>query len=312
MPIAPPIAAARPPPVSSPATPVLRRLATLLLAVACSRGSPPSPVPTDAAAGRTAIPERAEAGLPLLADAAPPGLPPSDDAAAPRPAPEAVAGPPATPPDSPPPRPPGSMADLDPTNDRVTGPPDPVLDCESRLEAAGVRWAPASLPVRRRPNGDVCGVEQAVTYREGPTGIRWSPHPVVSCGLALALARLETVAQQEAERLLGSRITRIEQGGTTACRRIARFPGMMSEHSFANGIDVRSFKLADGRTVAVQRWFGDTAAEPAIPEGRFLRTLARRLYDEDVFSVVLTAFWDSLHDDHFHLDLARYRVDGTR
>jgi hypothetical protein len=31
-----------------------------------------------------------------------------------------------------------------------------------------------------------------------------------------------------------------------------------------------------------------------------------------VFSVVLTPYWDALHRDHFHLDLARYRVDGTR
>jgi hypothetical protein len=44
----------------------------------------------------------------------------------------------------------------------------------------------------------------------------------------------------------------------------------------------------------------------------FLRSLARRLYDEDVFSVVLTPFFDALHRDHFHLDLARYRLDGTR
>ncbi|MBI5488243.1 MAG: extensin family protein [Deltaproteobacteria bacterium] len=286
-----------------------------MAAVACSRGSPPSPAPPDAAAGRTAMPERAEAGPPPPADAAAATRPrpvPPDAAAMPPSAPDASTGPTSSALSSPPPRPPGSMADLDPTNDLVTGPPDPIPDCEARLEAAGVRSDPASLPVRRRPNGDVCGVEQAVTYREGPTGIRWSPHPVASCGLALALARLEAVAQEEAERFLGSRITRIEQGGTTACRRIARFPGMMSEHSFANGIDVRSFKLADGRTVTVQRWFGPTDEEPATPEGRFLRSLAHRLYDEDVFSVVLTAFWDRLHDDHFHLDLARYRVDGTR
>jgi len=28
--------------------------------------------------------------------------------------------------------------------------------------------------------------------------------------------------------------------------------------------------------------------------------------------VVLTPFFDRLHRDHLHLDLARYRVDGTR
>jgi hypothetical protein len=203
-------------------------------------------------------------------------------------------------------------ADLDPSNDGLGGPPDPIPECEAALLAAGVDHGPASLPVTRRRNGDVCGVEQAVSYRSGPTGIRWSPRPVVSCGMALALARFERVAQEEAERRLGSRIVRAEQGGTTSCRRIGRFPGLMSEHSFANGIDVRSFLLEDGRTISVQEHFGAVGEEPTRPEGLFLRELAHRLYDEDVFSVVLTAFWDDLHRDHFHLDLARYRVDGTR
>jgi hypothetical protein len=130
--------------------------------------------------------------------------------------------------------------------------------------------------------------------------------------MALALARFERVAQEEAERELGSRIVRVEQGGTTSCRRIGRFPGLMSEHSYANAIDVRSFRLADGRTVSVKEHFGKVGEEPTSPQGRFLRALAHRLYDENVFSVVLTAFWDDLHRDHFHLDLARYRVDGTR
>ena len=49
----------------------------------------------------------------------------------------------------------------------------------------------------------------------------------------------------------------------------------------------------------------------ATAETRFLREAARALYDEGVFSVVLTPAYDRLHHDHFHLDLARYRVDGT-
>jgi hypothetical protein len=31
-----------------------------------------------------------------------------------------------------------------------------------------------------------------------------------------------------------------------------------------------------------------------------------------VFSNVLTPFWDAHHANHFHLDLARYRVNGAR
>jgi hypothetical protein len=143
-------------------------------------------------------------------------------------------------------------------------------------------------------------------YRGPEGGVRWSSSPVVSCGMALALGRFEKVLAEVAKAELGSRVVRIEQVGTYNCRKMARFD-MVSEHSYANAIDLRSFRLADGRTVSVQRHFGRPGAE-----GRFLHALARRLYDDGVFSVVLTEYFDRLHRDHFHLDLARYRIDGTR
>jgi hypothetical protein len=62
----------------------------------------------------------------------------------------------------------------------------------------------------------------------------------------------------------------------------------------------------------VARYFGKPAELPTTAEGRFLRDLAHRLYDDAVFSVVVTRFFDELHRDHIHVDLARYRVDGTR
>jgi hypothetical protein len=87
---------------------------------------------------------------------------------------------------------------------------------------------------------------------------------------------------------------------------------MVSEHSYANAIDVRSFTLQNGRRISVLEHFGKLDGEPRSAEGRFLRSLSRRLHDDGVFSVVLTRYFDELHRDHFHLDLARYRVDGTR
>jgi hypothetical protein len=129
--------------------------------------------------------------------------------------------------------------------------------------------------------------------------------------MALGLARFEAMVQEEATRLYGKRVTRIEQGGTYSCRKMARFK-MVSEHSYANAIDVYAFRLSDGRRVSVQRDFGALGVEPTVVPGLFLRTVARRAYDEGRFSVVLTRFFDELHRDHFHLDMARYRIDGTR
>jgi hypothetical protein len=222
--------------------------------------------------------------------------------------PAAVAPPPVPPPSRAPPEP--GHADLDPENDGVVAPPASIPDCADRLTRAGIAFGAAELPVRKR-GGVECGAHEAVVYRGPKDGVRWSSAPIVSCGMALALGRFETVLREVAEVELGSRVVRIEQGGTYNCRNMARFD-MVSEHSYANAIDVRSFRLADGRTVSVERHFGRPGTEPRTSEARFLHVLAHRLYDDGVFSVVLTEYFDRLHRDHFHFDLARYRIDGTR
>ncbi len=202
-------------------------------------------------------------------------------------------------------------ADLDPNNDRVVAPPEVIPECEARLQAMGAHFQHAELPEKKSKQGHVCGTPQALIYRGGPEGPKWKPAPLVSCGMALAFVRFEKVLREESDRHLGSRVVSIEQGGTYNCREMARFD-LVSEHSYANAIDLRSFRLADGRTVSVERHFGRPTAAPKTRESEFLRAVARRLYDEAVFSVVLTEYFDRLHRDHFHLDLARYRIDGTR
>jgi hypothetical protein len=204
-------------------------------------------------------------------------------------------------------------ADLDPANDFVVGPPDWIPDCEARLRAAGVSYRPASLPVRRGPKGiRACGAEQAIMYRSGPAHIRYGGPLILSCGMALALARFETILSEEARRDFGRPVVRISHLGTYNCRTMARYPDWVSEHSYANAIDIESFTLENGRKISVLGSFGKEGREPQRSEARFLETLAHRLYDEEVFSVVITPRFDALHKNHFHLDLARYRVDGSR
>jgi hypothetical protein len=197
-------------------------------------------------------------------------------------------------------------------NASVEGPPDVIADCEARLRQAGVEFAAAELPVvPAHGKQPTCGVEQALVYQRGPEGIRYNSAPLVSCGVALGLVRLERVLNEESQRFFGQKVARIEQGGTYNCRKMARF-NLVSEHSYANAIDLRGVTLKNGRRLTVRSHFGALVGEPTRPEARFLRQVAHRLYDEDVFSVVLTPFFDALHRDHFHLDQARYRLDGTR
>jgi hypothetical protein len=202
-------------------------------------------------------------------------------------------------------------ADTNPANDMTVAPPELIPDCEARLAAAGLRYELAELPTRKAKEGHECGAPQVVVYRGPKGGVRWSSAPLVTCGMALALGRFETILQQESEKYFQKRVVRIEHLGTYACREMARYD-WVSEHSYANAIDVSVFQLENGRKISVERHFGKPSKDSKTNESRFLRELARRLYDDEVFSVVVTEYFDKLHHNHFHLDMARYRVDGTR
>lgn len=227
----------------------------------------------------------------------------------PAPPPATHPPPPPAPPPPPPPPDPG-RANLDPTDDDVVGPPAPIVDCEKRLAAAGVSFKAAKLPVRTQASGAQCGAEQVVVYEKGPTGIAWNARPTVTCQMALGLARFEKILQEEAQAQLGTTVKRIQQGGTYSCRKMARF-AMRSEHSYANAMDVYGFSFENGTSINIKLHFGKLSEEPDVPTSKFLRRVARRAFAEDVFSVVLTPFWDKLHADHLHLDQARYRVNAT-
>jgi hypothetical protein len=201
---------------------------------------------------------------------------------------------------------------VDVEDDFEVGPPDPVDRCEGRLALAGVEFTSSRLPVyRQKRSGILCGAPQAVRYASGPGRIRWRGSPKVACPVALAMARFESVVQEEAARALGRKVVRIEHMGTYNCREMAAYPGWVSEHSYGNAIDIESFTLEGGQTISVLDHYGDPSASPTDAAADFLRAVARRAYDEDIFSVVLTPAFNRHHRNHLHLDMARYRVDGT-
>jgi len=214
----------------------------------------------------------------------------------------------------PPKRRPGGYANIDPTDDYVVGPPDPETDCEGSLKALGVTFQRASLPVHttRTKNKIVCGAPEVVTYIRGPGKIAYNAQPLLTCGMALALGTWEKMLQEEAAAKLSTKVVRVEQMGTYSCREVSAYPGTVSEHSYANAIDIMRFVLANGKTIEIVRDFDLSEGDPKKPSGAFLRAVSRRAMDEDVFSNVLTPFFNRDHNNHFHLDLSRYRLDGTR
>jgi hypothetical protein len=188
--------------------------------------------------------------------------------------------------------------------------PAPPAACRETLRAAGVKGTAWPLQPTRMPNGVVCEAPEGIVISRGPA-LRYQPAARVNCAFAQRLVRFEAIVQEEARAILKSPVRAIVQLGTYNCRRMAAYPDLVSEHSFANAIDVAAFVLPGGRRVEIERdWV--RADQPATrPAAQFLRRLTRRLYDEQIFSVVLTPSYDKHHRNHLHLDGAAYSVDGT-
>ena len=150
-----------------------------------------------------------------------------------------------------------------------------------------------------RTIGEECGFTDVV--RTDATPIAFSPKPVATCSLTAGLywwqQRLDEIAPQE----LHTRIVRIDQLGTYACRNInSAAEGRRSQHATANAIDVAAFHTADGRVISVVKDYGK-----ATPEGRFLDAA----HDSacDLFNIVLGPRYNRLHANHFHLDFGGFR-----
>jgi hypothetical protein len=121
------------------------------------------------------------------------------------------------------------------------------------------------------------------------------------CPLARAFAGwVREAVQPEAQRRLGSAVRRIESFGTYSCRPVNSQGGArLSEHAFANAVDVAAFVLADGRRITVRDGWngGDEAAR------EFLRAVHRAGCRR--FSVGLSPDSDAFHYNHLHFDLGR-------
>ena len=123
----------------------------------------------------------------------------------------------------------------------------------------------------------------------------------MTCPLARQFARwVRESVQPAAEQWLGGNVARVETFGTYACRSVNSQPGArLSEHAFANAVDVSGFRLGNGSTITVQDgWNGEDERVR-----RFLRQVhqggCRR------FNVGLSPDSDAYHYNHLHFDMGR-------
>ena len=118
------------------------------------------------------------------------------------------------------------------------------------------------------------------------------------CAMASALPGWVASVDGYARSMLESPLSQINTGPGYMCRnRNNASDGLVSEHGFANALDISGFTLEDGRTIAVKTsWLpGNTA------EGRLLRLAHDAACGS--FTTVLGPEANADHADHIHLDL---------
>lgn len=170
-----------------------------------------------------------------------------------------------------------------------------TLQCH--IDLARERIGFRALPDQRFGGG--CSALGAVQLLEIGTPV--ANLRAMTCPLARQFARWTREAvQPAADQWFGTSVQRIETFGTYSCRPVNSQAGArLSEHGFANAVDVSGFVLADGRRITVQQgWNGDDERVR-----RFLRTVhqagCRR------FSIGLSPDSDAYHFNHFHFDMGR-------
>jgi len=200
----------------------------------------------------------------------------------------------------PPPTPPGRPPELsgEAALALKVAPPDDTA-CRTRLARLGVAFEPLA-PIAEGQ----CTAPLPLKVAHLADGIALPQGATLTCRTAEALARWVTEVQVEAERTLKQKVTGLELGGTYVCRgQNHDVDAKLSEHAFANAVDVMAFTFASRAGIPVK----------AMPEGsdeaQFLSTVRGKACG--FFRTVLGPGTNAAHANHLHLD-ERERTAGHR
>lgn len=152
----------------------------------------------------------------------------------------------------------------------------------------------------------VCGAARPFEMSAAGNGrVALRPSALLRCPMIPQVERwVVNVVEPAALRSFGVPLAEIKVAASYGCRPINhQSGGRLSEHGYANALDVSAFILADGNVITVkQGWRGD----------RRQQAFLREVHDGGCteFSTVLGPNYDGNHHDHFHVDLARRGRDG--
>ncbi len=151
-----------------------------------------------------------------------------------------------------------------------------------------------------------CGTRRPYLVAAAQDGaVALDPPATLTCRMLPALdGWLASEVQPSAQTFLGESVAGIEVAASYGCRtRNGKRGAKISEHAFANAIDIRAFVLSGGRRIDVESgWHGSPQ------DALFLRSAHRGACKR--FKTIIGPDGDRNHRDHFHLDLAWHGKDG--
>jgi hypothetical protein len=171
--------------------------------------------------------------------------------------------------------------------------------CLSALKSANVRFS--LLPNKDHGRGcRTMDTVQLISLKTQTTNLG-----AMTCTLASAFTTWsDDIVAPAARRFLGSPIARIETSGTYSCRRV-NGNGSLSQHAFANAVDVFAFVTQDGQRVTVLKGWNGSAKE---------RAFLQHIHEASCgpFRTVLGPNFNAQHRNHFHFDMAASRMGNGK
>jgi hypothetical protein len=175
------------------------------------------------------------------------------------------------------------------------------MDCGRRLSGLDILYDRLD-PIKEGACGLLAPIRLNGFKGSQEPGVSFSPAPTVSCKLADALHRwFHDVIQPSAKTYLHASVVRIATLSAYNCRTRYDNPFQrISEHAFANALDVSEFVTAKGERVSVLDHWSEGGER-----GVFLHKIHEGACE--IFGTTLGPEANGAHKNHFHLDMRERR-----
>ncbi|MEP4475273.1 MAG: extensin family protein [Lentilitoribacter sp.] len=178
--------------------------------------------------------------------------------------------------------------------------------CEQKLETRRI-----SFKVKTKITDEKgCIVERPIVINQLSGGISLSREMTLRCEVVIAMDDwVKNIIRPSAKLYLNQDVKSLKISTSYHCRTRNNKPGgKISEHGFANGVDITGFELEDDTVINVSSDV-DKINNEALRNAKF--HAAARAGACAYFTTVLGPGTNITHQDHFHFDLA-YRKSGYR